>query len=161
MSDPGPLAVDDHGNLLVSFTPGMECVGPLGAPMPMALTALWHDGEVAMVYDRFRQQWELPGGLIEPGESPRQAAARELWEESGQPPVTPLRFAGHAGFLLGPTQRAEYGALFVGRALKRLPFEANDEIEAMSWWDLTAPLPGHVSGIDAYLARLTQPTTAD
>ncbi|MBV7700676.1 NUDIX domain-containing protein [Streptomyces sp. TRM70350] len=152
-----PLAVDHRGNRLVSFTLGTEDVLPGGAPMPMALTALWHRDEVVMVYDRFRGHWELPGGLLEPGESPRQAAVRELAEESGQVPGDPLQFVGYAGFLLGPAQRAEYGALFTGRALRRRDFEAGREIEAMRWWDLSAPLPGRVSGIDVYLARLTLP----
>lgn len=157
MLDPSskPLAVDQRGNRLVSFTLGTEDVLPGGAPMPMALTALWHRGEVVMVYDRFREQWELPGGLLEPGESPRQAAVRELAEESGQVPGIPLQFVGYAGFLLGSAQRAEYGALFTGRALRRHVFEADREIEAMRWWDLSAPLPGRVSGIDVHLARLT------
>ena len=38
---------------------------------------------VVLVHSRFRQMWELPGGAIDPGESPRQAAIRELVEESG------------------------------------------------------------------------------
>ncbi len=38
---------------------------------------------VVLVHSRFRQVWELPGGAIDPGESPRQAAIRELVEESG------------------------------------------------------------------------------
>jgi len=40
------------------------------------------DGAV-LVLSRFRKVWELPGGLIDPGETPRQAAVRELEEESG------------------------------------------------------------------------------
>ncbi|WP_328430393.1 NUDIX domain-containing protein [Streptomyces sp. NBC_00443] len=36
------------------------------------------------------------------GESARQAAARELREESGQEPDGPLRFIGYAGFELAP-----------------------------------------------------------
>ncbi|WP_260334621.1 NUDIX domain-containing protein [Streptomyces beigongshangae] len=122
----------------------------------MALTALWHGGAVVMVHDRFREQWELPGGLVEPGESPRRAAVRELAEESGQVPDGPLRFVGHAGFLLGPERRAEYGALFTGCASWRRAAGGDDEITAVRWWDLTASLPGRVSAIDVYLARLTR-----
>ncbi|WP_405793026.1 NUDIX domain-containing protein [Streptomyces sp. NBC_01506] len=163
MPDPsaGPLAVDSRGNALVSFTPGVEGVLPGDAPTPLALTALWHRGEVVVVHDRFREHWELPGGMIEPGESPRQAAVRELFEESGQEPGGPLRFVGHAGFLLGPERRAEYGALFTGDALVRRPFRASDEIAAARWWDLTVPLPGRVSAIDMYLARLTRPVAGE
>jgi hypothetical protein len=153
-----PLAADQHGNRLISFTPGTEDVLPGGAPTPMALTALWHRDEVVVVHDRFRRQWELPGGLLEPGESPRQAAVRELAEESGQMPGTPLQFVGYAGFLLGSAQRAEYGALFTGHALRRRDFEPDHEIEAIRWWNLSAPLPGRISGIDVHLARLTLPT---
>ena len=38
---------------------------------------------MVLVHSRFRQVWELPGGAIDPGESARQAAIRELAEESG------------------------------------------------------------------------------
>jgi 8-oxo-dGTP diphosphatase len=38
---------------------------------------------VLLVHSRMRGVWELPGGLIDPGETPREAAERELVEESG------------------------------------------------------------------------------
>lgn len=154
------LASDVRGSLLVAFTPGEEGVVPGDAPTPMALTALWTQGEVVMVYDRYRDGWELPGGMLEPGESLRQAAVRELFEESGQEPDGPLQFVGYAAFLLGPAQRAEYGALFTGRTLDRRRSEANEEIAVTCWWDLNSPLAGRVSGIDVYLARLTRRTVS-
>lgn len=93
---------------------------------------------------------------MEKGESPRQAAARELLEESGQEPDGPLRFIGYAGFVLAPDQRAEYAALFAGRTTDIREFQANEEIAAIRWWNLREVIPGRVQRLDSYLARLTR-----
>ncbi|MFE3121565.1 NUDIX hydrolase, partial [Streptomyces niveus] len=100
--------------------------------------------------------WELPGGCIELGESPRQAALRELFEESGQEPEGPLRFVGYAKFVLTPDQRIEYLAVFAGHCAEARDFQANEETAAVHWWDLLEALPGHVQPLDAHLAELTR-----
>jgi 8-oxo-dGTP pyrophosphatase MutT (NUDIX family) len=151
-----PLAVDDRGNALTAFSRLAEEEVPGDAPLPLALVALWHGDRVLMVFDRHRRSWELPGGMIEQGESPRQAGLRELLEETGQPPEEPLQFVGYARFTLAPDQRAEYGALFSSRSTEVRDFQPNEEIEAVCWWDLREILPGHVQPLDAFLARLTQ-----
>jgi 8-oxo-dGTP pyrophosphatase MutT (NUDIX family) len=38
--------------------------------------------------------WALPGGAVEPGETPLEAAGRELWEEASVRPSVPLRLFG-------------------------------------------------------------------
>ena len=38
---------------------------------------------ITLVFNRYRLVWELPGGLIDPGESARDCAAREFHEEAG------------------------------------------------------------------------------
>lgn len=40
-------------------------------------------GRVLLVNPTYKPRWEIPGGLVEAGESPRAACARELREELG------------------------------------------------------------------------------
>lgn len=141
---------------LLSFHREAEDARFEDAPVGFALVALWHQGRLLMVYERARECWELPGGGIEPGETPRDAAAREVREESGQT-VDPgaLRFVGFARTALGPRQRVLYGALFTGETHSVLPFAPNPEISAIHWRTGDDPLPyGQVQTVDEYLVAL-------
>ncbi|MGW3405059.1 NUDIX hydrolase [Streptomyces zhihengii] len=149
-----PLAADGRGNALISFARDGEATPPQDAPVSAALVALWRAGRVLMVFDRYRQSWELPGGGLEQSESPRRAAERELMEESGQRPDGRLRFVGWARFVLAPDRRVEHLALYAGSCTAPRAFEPTEEIAAVHWWDLREPLPGYVQPLDAYLAAL-------
>jgi len=37
----------------------------------------------SQTHPRLSLMWDLPGGLVEPGEAPEEAAERETWEETG------------------------------------------------------------------------------
>lgn len=55
--------------------------------VPIAVAVVVHDGKY-LLQQRASQQvlagkWEFPGGKIEPGETPAQAAVRETHEETG------------------------------------------------------------------------------
>ncbi|MCA9602065.1 MAG: NUDIX hydrolase [Polyangiales bacterium] len=48
-----------------------------------ALAAVWYRGELLLVKNSYRRDHTLPGGYVHPGEDPRVAASRELFEETG------------------------------------------------------------------------------
>ena len=58
-----------------------------------ALVAIYVGRALLLVKSSYRTEWGLPGGSINPGESPDLAAQRELEEEIGLP-SHPLRPAG-------------------------------------------------------------------
>ncbi len=147
------LAVGDDGNRLLAFGPTAGDVGD--APMPLALVALWHRDHLLLVFNRVRRCWELPGGMIDAGETPQQAALRELSEETGYE-VAELILAGFARFALGAHQRIEYAAVYAGHATPGVSFSPNDEISAISWWDGRQSRDGRVQVLDVTLARLAR-----
>jgi 8-oxo-dGTP diphosphatase len=157
----GTLASDERtGNALTAFLPVASVFGaPDDVPMPAALAVVWYDRHLLLVFDRFRQQWELPGGRIDPGETPHQAATRELQEESGLRLPT-LALAGYARFRLATPPHDEYAAVYTGHTTARHhDFTPNQEISAIRWWDTTGPPPRDTQILDAVLARHTYGST--
>ncbi len=154
----GALASGPLGMRLLEIVRAPEDAAFADEPVRYVLVALWHAGRLLLVRERVRDCWELPGGGIEPGESPRAAAARELWEETGQR-VTPaqLAFTGFARTAL-PDRRVLHGAVYHAEATDLVDFTPNDEIAAAHWWDPTGPPPpeGLLQTVDTYLALHTR-----
>lgn len=150
------LITTPKGDSLLAFHPGDVLDIPeteRAIPLPLALVAAWHQGKTLFIFNQWRNVWELPGGMIEQGETPHEAAARELKEESGQS-VANLRYAGWMKFRLKPDDRLELGVLYVGELDTIQPFEANAESAKIMLWDMASPIDGDVSAIDLYLARI-------
>jgi 8-oxo-dGTP diphosphatase len=97
--------------------------------------------------------------VIDPGETPRQCAARELLEESSiHCSADELRFVGAMKLRLqpsydSPSVRVEYGALYTVEITSSAAFVPNAEIAAVSWWNGVDDI-GEIAEIDVVLSQL-------
>lgn len=104
-------------------------------PVAIATAALIRDGRVLMVHRVPNRRWypdcwDLPGGHIEPGESPEQAVIRECREELGvrivDPRPIPMAFADPG---------IELHAFLVERWDGEPVNAAPDEHDQLSWFE--------------------------
>jgi 8-oxo-dGTP diphosphatase len=90
------------------------------------------DGRMLLIYHRWRRAWEYPMGITDPGESPLEAAQREVYEEVGLKPqdfaLTAVDF-----FERARTPNGSLALTFTSRVsghqphtVKLDPFEATD-----------------------------------
>lgn len=111
------------------------------------------DGQFLIGYNKWRKQWEFPAGGIEPGETARQAAIRELFEETHQR-AAELTFKGISR-MQRPNGELCYQAVFVGTVEQPEPFVSTkeDEMCEIMLWDLKQDI-GYVDECDLKIAEM-------
>ena len=85
-------------------------------------------------------RWQLPGGAVDPGEHPREAAARECFEEAR----IEVRVGDVLGVFGGEAYRVTYAngdelgfvpILFAGEIVSGEPEPDEEETQAIGWFD--------------------------
>ena len=104
-------------------------------------------------FNNWRDQWELPSGGIEEGETARQAAIRELYEETHQKNAE-LNFKGLIK-VEDPKGIIKYQAIFAGYQNELSPFihEEDDEMEKIYLWDMKEDI-GYVDECDKKIIEI-------
>ena len=113
------------------------------------------DNRYLIGFNDWRMQWELPVGGIEKGESARQAAIRELYEETHQK-VDDVEFKGLFK-KKRPNGEIVYTAIFFCEKDNIVPFIKNDADEnvEIKLWDLKENI-GYMDEIDLEIVKIIQ-----
>ena len=107
--------------------------------MPSTHCVIRDDAARLLLVRHVEGRWMLPGGAIEPGEAPADAARRECWEEAGVL-VEPQRILGVYG---GPEYEVTYAngdharwvvTIFEARILSGEPRPGDDETQDVGWF---------------------------
>src|SRR3954449_5999972 len=120
--------------------PPADADRPDAAPVVPCVGAVVHDpaGRLLLVqrgHDPHRGRWSLPGGRIEPGESPEQAVVREVREETG----LEVRVGPAVGSVLIPAGAVVYDVTdFACTPVDpAAPPVAGDDADGVTWVDAT------------------------
>ena len=133
--------------------------------LPSAAVALFDELERLLLGKHAdREIWVLPGGLVEPGELPADAAVREAWEETG----LLIELTGIVGVYGGPDLVVRYengdlasyvGTVFRGRIIGGQPRPDGSEILELRYFSsrelLNVP---HAKWMDGALADIFNPS---
>ncbi|MCM3781922.1 NUDIX hydrolase [Neobacillus mesonae] len=129
----------------------------LDAPLTHSLIVVSYEGRFLLLYNKWRNNWELPGGVIEEGETAQECVVRELLEETNQKSDN-VNFEGLMKFRLQPSyhgpERTEYGALFSCQLSQLNAFIENEEAESIILWDGVSDI-GEIAEIDRKLIEFS------
>jgi len=118
---------------MVEFIKGDErevINNPVNAPTTAFVIAESEKGYM-LLYNKYRYCWEITGGCMEKGETPRDCAIRECLEESGQSIARDnLQFIGVAKY------ESMNAAIYYSFLECEAPFVENEEISALRWWKM-------------------------
>jgi len=146
-----PLAGDQKCRLM-EIIPCKENAIPGGCnPLTRVVMVARRDDDVLLVLDKVKHVFELPGGIIQGSESPRDCIIREYTEETGQDPWH-LEFAGVFRLEIRQGNRTEFGAIFEGKFSDLRPFVPSKAVARLELWNPGNKLEG-LDPIDCALAQ--------
>jgi 8-oxo-dGTP diphosphatase len=113
---------------------------------------LKHKDKLIVCYNRYRNNWELPGGGKQCGESLSDCVKREIYEEIGQQ-IDKLTLCGVSTVYIPRIRKSVLWAVFYGEVMELLEFTVNKEMSHMRLWDIGSNM-GDVDEVDYHIAKM-------
>lgn len=126
------VTADDLERIRANLARGVHCW--------VAAVVVDGAGRVVLVQNRWSDGWVAPGGSVEPGESTREAAVREVREETGveasvRGPLAVVEEVFECGDRAAWGHRVVYAAVADDPALAADPGLDGEGIAAVAWFD--------------------------
>ena len=117
--------------------------------LPAVCILIWDDdGRLLLMQEQETRRWQTIGGMVDPDESPWDAARREAFEEAG----VEVRLERIRAALGGPGYRVHYpngdlcsyvSTVFDAVVVDGEPGDGDDEVHQLAWFD-----PADISDLD-------------
>lgn len=99
-----------------------------------------------LCYNKWRKQWELPADQREEGETAKECAIRELYEETGQE-LQDLLFKGLLKVRNRRDGNIKYNPVYFSAVKELQPFAENEEMTKIQLWDRNEYI-GYIDEVD-------------
>jgi 8-oxo-dGTP diphosphatase len=116
------------------------------------LAVLLHQGKLVVCWNKFRNNWELPGGGREKGEDITSCVLREIYEETNQV-IDHIDIVGVCKVYIPRMQKEGLWAVFTGELQSLSNFIENDEMAKMILWDFKSDI-GEMDEVDMKIVDL-------
>lgn len=114
-------------------------------PLAGSYAIIEKNGGYLLGFNSLRQQWEVPAGKREKGETPLECAQRELREETGQF-VEDLEFIGLAKVRNLQNETEKFNPIYYSTVHSLCPFLQNEETTEIRLWDFKDTI--HIDQVD-------------
>lgn len=107
---------------------------------------LLYEGKLVLCWNKYRNNWELPGGGREKGEDLTKCVIREIQEEISQT-ITDLQICCLYKVFIPRINQEITGVTFYGQLNRVTNFFENEEMSKMILWDMNSDI-GDIDEVD-------------
>lgn len=149
------LAENKNGHQLLEYlqVPEKDLIGnDMFKPITGSFAFIKCNDKYLIAYNKWRKQWEFPAGKVEKGETYKECAIRELFEETNQD-ITNLEYRGLFKIYDKNKRQIRYRTAYFAVVDKITEFKENDEMDEIMLWDLESDI-GYFDEVDKKMLQL-------